>query len=192
MTRFPPLYLLRHGQTDWNRDRRVQGQQESQLTELGQMQARAQGRILARLDLPDEVAVFASPLKRTRQTAALALGPLGFEPEFDDRLKEVAMGAWEGRMWDDLLAEQGGQFDDRTVFDLCVGSPGESLDMLAERIGDFLSGLTRPTVIVSHGIALSVLRGLVLGLDRDGMAATDRRQGVVTEIRDRVQRVLTD
>lgn len=132
-----------------------------------------------------------SPLRRTRQTAELALTPAGLIPRFDDRLKEIGMGAWEGRLYADILAEAPGTLDVLSVFDLCLASPGEGLDGLTARISSFLSGLDGPAVIVSHGIALSVLRGLVLGLDRAGMAATDRSQGVVTEIRDGRERVVS-
>ena len=88
MPDFPPLYLLRHGQTTWNRDRRIQGQLNSELTELGRQHARRQGEILAGLDLPAGLTAYCSPARRTRQTAGIAFAPLGFVPVFDDRLKE--------------------------------------------------------------------------------------------------------
>ncbi|OWU84659.1 hypothetical protein ATO6_12190 [Oceanicola sp. 22II-s10i] len=180
----PPLYLLRHGQTDWNRDRRIQGQTESDLTEKGQAQARRQGEILATLLLPDGIRAFVSPLRRTRQTAALAVAPLDVPAFFDDRLKEIALGTWEGGSWTDLRTRMGQVAEAADVFDLCLESPGESEAELRARCLSFLNDMTGPAIVVSHGIALSMIRGLALGLDRDGMRALDRGQGIVTELSD--------
>ena len=184
----PPLYLLRHGQTDWNRDRRIQGQKESSLTDLGEAQAVQQGQILAALDRPEGLRAYCSPLRRTRQTAAHALAPLGLMPVFDDRLKEVGLGNWEGRLYAEVIA-QTPALGALSAFDMCLSSPGETAEMLETRIAGFLDGLHGPSVIVSHGIALSVLWGVVLGRDRAGMAGMDRGQGLVIELRDGMETI---
>lgn len=180
----PPLYLLRHGQTDWNRDRRIQGQMESDLTELGREQAARQGTILAGLDLPHAVAAFVSPLRRTRQTAEIALTAAGLTPRFDDRLKEVHMGRWEGQYYADLKLAEPEAFATGSILHLCLNSPGETLQDMRDRIGGFLDDLTGPAVVVSHGVALTILRGLVLNAEMPQMEAMSRDQGVVWELRD--------
>lgn len=182
MMTLPPLYLLRHGQTDWNRDGRIQGQLESDLTEQGRDQARRQGEILRGLPLPPDVRAHVSPLRRTRQTAELAVAPLGLPTSFDDRLKEVSLGPWEGNFYKDLKARLDPPHRDMGVFDLCLNSPGEAEAALRARCLSFLEDLDAPAIIVSHGIALSMLRGLALGLDTEGMRGLDRGQGYVIEL----------
>jgi len=180
----PPLYLLRHGQTDWNRDRRIQGQMESDLTDLGREQAARQGAILAGLDLPAGIVAHVSPLRRTRQTAEIALPAAGLEPRFDDRLKEVQMGRWEGQYYADLKLAEPEAFSAGSILHLCLNSPGETHDTLRARIAGFLDDLTGPAVVVSHGVALTILRGLALNATMPQMEAMSRDQGVVWELRD--------
>ena len=182
MPAYPPLYLLRHGQTDWNRDRRIQGQMESQLTELGRRHATRQGEILAGLDLPEGLAAYCSPQLRTRQTAGIALAPVSLAPSFDARLKEVHLGSWEGHLWDDLRARLPGELGRKSVFEACLLSDGETEADLRARVGGFLSELRGPSVVVSHGIALTFLRGIVLGASLAEMDAMERAQGVVIEL----------
>ncbi|MCM2561325.1 histidine phosphatase family protein [Lutimaribacter sp. EGI FJ00015] len=179
----PPLYLLRHGQTDWNRDRRIQGQLESDLTEAGRAHAARQGQILAELDLPAEVEAWCSPQRRTRQTAEIALPCAGLVPRFDDRLKEVFLGDWEGRYYADLAENDPEGFGGKSVFELCMSGPGETADDLFVRLRAFLNDLTGPAVIVSHGVSLTVLRGLVLEVGMPEMEAMSRAQGEVWELR---------
>lgn len=186
MQSHPPLYLLRHGQTDWNRDRRIQGQMESELTELGQSHALRQGEILAGLDLPEGIQAFCSPQIRTRQTAVRALAPLGIEPAFDDRLKEVHMGDWQGLYYADIIADTPA-LADLGIVELCLSSSGEGETDMRARISAFVSELTDPAIIISHGIALSFLRAEIRGLGLDDMERMERAQGVVIELRDGVE-----
>lgn len=182
-----PLYLLRHGQTTWNAAGRVQGQLESELNDLGRDHARQQGAILRRLDLPAGLAVYCSPQRRTRQTAELALGPPGLVPMFDDRLKEIHLGAWEGRYYADLTARDPAFFEGRSTLMLCLDGPGETLEDMRARVGAFLDELDGPALVVSHGVALTVLRGLVLGLGIEAMEGLGAEQGVVYELRSGAQ-----
>lgn len=190
---FPPIYLLRHGQTTWNAARRVQGQRESNLSELGREQATRQGEILrsAGMSVPP-FRLYASPLRRTRQTAALALGPLADRVIFDDRLKEIGMGRWEGMLYADVAAKWPEYFASLgNAFVLCTGAlDGEGFQAVHDRASAFLYGLTAPSVIVAHGIVNAVMRGVLLGLGRDEMAALQAEQGVVLDIRDGVETVL--
>ena len=175
---------MRHGQTDWNRDRRIQGQLESGLTDLGRDHARRQGEILLELDLSPDIGALCSPLRRTRQTAKIALGMIEVMPQFDVRLKEVHMGSWEGCYYDDLLVARP-DLKKLGVLQLCLASDGENADDMRDRAIDFLAELTSPTIIVSHGIIMSFLRGCVLGASLNEMESMGREQGVVIELRDR-------
>lgn len=183
MMSLPPLYLLRHGETDWNRDKRIQGQLESELTERGQGHATRQGEILSRLPLPDGIRAYCSPQKRTRQTAERALAPLGITPHFDARLKEVHMGDWQGLYYPDVIASSPalGQMG---IVELCLSSSGEGAAEMWARIDGFLAELEGPAIVISHGIALSFLRARARGLGVADMEGMERKQGVVIELRD--------
>ncbi len=95
----PKLIILRHGETVWNTEGRVQGRQDSALTQTGRAQAAAQGRLLQ--DLPEvktcAFRILCSPLGRARATATIALRGLPMAIKLDARLQEVSAGDWEGR-----------------------------------------------------------------------------------------------
>ena len=93
------LHLFRHGQTDWNAERRVQGQSESRLTELGIQQAQELSGRIAELQFDH---VYCSSSRRTRETAAHAFAHAEFETTYLDSLREIFMGPWEGQLYDDI------------------------------------------------------------------------------------------
>ena len=80
------IYFVRHGETEWNAIRRMQGQWNSNLNENGRGHAAVNGDLLARLDIE---AMFVSPLDRTRQTAEIINKRLGLPLHFDDRIMEI-------------------------------------------------------------------------------------------------------
>lgn len=102
------IYLLRHGETNWNRDRRAQGQQESKLTALGRQQAQDLGQ---RLDQQPLDHIYCSSSLRTRETADLAFADRDITITYCDQLREIRMGCWEGRLYDDIRTEDPAQFD---------------------------------------------------------------------------------
>jgi len=104
------LHLVRHGQTEWNAIRRVQGQQNSILNDNGRQQAADTREQLVDIDFQ---AVFVSPLLRTRETAEILCRDRTNELQFVDDLKEMGLGEWETRMWEDIpeqWPEQHAQF----------------------------------------------------------------------------------
>jgi broad specificity phosphatase PhoE len=164
----PVLYFVRHGETDWNREARLQGQRDVPLNAVGRAQAEAAGQRLAAL-VPNAVALpyIASPLGRTRETMELLRGAIGLPPsayDLDDRLKELTFGRWEGMTWREVRARDAAAATrrerDKWGF---VPPDGESYAMLAARIAPMLAGLDSDTVLVSHGGVARVvlaLRGL--------------------------------
>lgn len=177
------IYLVRHGQTEFNRERRIQGHVDSPLTELGLRQARAVGRLLR--DLIREPAgwrIVSSPLGRAYATAELISAKLGGLPvELDDRLKEMSWGAYDGRLRAELEAEEPETFGKTGwAFDASVG---ESYEAVVARVGDWLASLPpepeRRIIAVSHGISGRVLRGLYAGLPRDEAGQQDVPQDAV-------------
>lgn len=175
MTQAPLLYVLRHGETEWNRARRFQGRMDSPLTAKGRAQAVEQGRILRELAAPPTT-IFASPQGRAAETARIAAPP-DADLRFDDRLQEVAFGAWEGVEHDHIRTEYDGDFDS---YQWHFESPGgEDFDAIASRVASFLAAMTAPAIIVTHGVTSTVLRGLRLGLGVAEIAGLSREQGCV-------------
>lgn len=182
MTR-PEIWILRHGQTEWNAAGRIQGQKNSDLTDLGKAQAQVQNELLKAANLPDNVSYWCSPLGRCRQTAALALADLCAEPQLDDRLMEVSAGAFEG-----LSLEEVGQSHPHLLEADLVPSwhyhapGGESFDTFRARIQSWLDDLTGPTVVVTHGMVSREMRGLLLGLDAEAASHLPGGQGLLYHV----------
>lgn len=97
------IHLIRHGETDWNKERRVQGQSESRLTELGIQQARELGQRIGHLDFDK---IYCSSSLRTRQTAEHAFPDSNTEIAYLDELREIFLGPWEGHLYDDLAKRE--------------------------------------------------------------------------------------
>lgn len=183
MPGLPELLLLRHGQTEWNREGRFQGARDSRLTELGRAQALGVGRVLRDLGVGSEShAALTSPQGRARETARIALEPLGVLAGEDPRLVEIGMGAWTGLTRGEIDGRWPGRPDEELLdfYARCPG--GEPLAEVARRAGAVLSGLDRPTIIVTHGITLRVLCALALGLRVEGGGGLPTRQDCVHRI----------
>jgi len=158
------IYLLRHGETEWNREFRFQGQMDSGLTLLGQTQAKRQAQTLRGLRASlGRHTLWASPLGRAQQTARLAFEGAPFQT--DPRLAEIHCGRWEGL----TQAERTAQDPDLTArleteFEMYTNTPeGERIPELASRLTAFLNTLEAPAIIVSHKISLVVIRALLTG-----------------------------
>lgn len=172
------IYLCRHGQTEWNRERRLQGQSEADLTPLGRLQAAAMADLLHDLtarELLSDWRIIASPLRRARDTAQTIADRLGLTVEFDDRLMELTVGEWEGRLYADVHLENPEAFKSPEWFFTAPG--GETYEQVMARVSDWLSQQAaepeRRLVVVSHGIAGRLLRGAYAGLSRGDTLAQD-------------------
>ncbi len=170
MTEGASIFLIRHGQTEFNLEGRYQGQMDSPLTETGRRQAIGNGRMLADLisDI-DAYRIIASPLGRTIQTARLICAELGVNEariETDARLVEQGYGEWEGLPRDQIIAERSAEWAAREA-DLWdyVMPGGESYRMVAERIKPWLDEARDKMIVISHGAAGQVLRVLYTGIE---------------------------
>ena len=165
------IYLVRHGETRWNVVRRVQGRTNSPLTLRGLEQIAAYAKLLkAELGTLDDVALCASPLARTQQTASIIAETL---PLPDARCSESELlaerycGDWEGLLFEQLLARYGESVRvEWRRWANRVGGDGESLDDVQARARAWLAE-PRPaarTIVVTHGIMSRQFRGAYLGL----------------------------
>lgn len=105
------IYVIRHGQTDWNAERRLQGQKDIPINAIGREQARQNGIALAAILNGDdtEFDFVASPLGRTRETMEIMRSAMRLPPKeyrTDERLVEVSFGDWEGYTLKQLRASQ--------------------------------------------------------------------------------------
>jgi probable phosphoglycerate mutase len=156
----PVIYYIRHGETSWNAEGRLQGAQDVPLNDLGRKQAASAGAILGDLFARDgrseaSLAFVASPLGRARSTMELVRGSLKLPPHdyaIDDRLREIGYGEWEGSTLAQMQAEDPEVFARRQAEKWTVSPPGgESYAEVQARVDAWYRQLTADTVAVAHG-----------------------------------------
>ena len=154
------LHLFRHGQTNWNEERRVQGQSESQLTTLGIEQAKELSKRIRHLKFDQ---VYCSSSVRTRQTADHAFADFKAQIKFLDSLREIDLGPWEGHLYDDIAVRDPDSFkhfwEQPHLFDV---KGAETFYQLQERAVGAVSEIlkqfvSRKVAIVSHGALIKSL-----------------------------------
>jgi probable phosphoglycerate mutase len=180
-----PLYMLRHGETVWNTERRMQGARNSDLTERGRAQALAMGRALAReLAREERPTIFVrSPLGRTVETSLIVGYELGLDPaqwRDDPRLAELSYGDWEGSSWKEIEAHTPNALADWKADPESYCPPGGENHFVLRRrsaaaLADIVAADTR-TVVIGHGVSGAVLRGINLGLDARAMFVLEKPQ----------------
>ena len=166
------ILLVRHGETEWNRERRIQGRFDSPLTERGVAQAHAIGRLVQKLPEATSARIVASPLGRATRTAEIIARhlPARPEPTIDDRLREVSAGSWDGLTFRDIELRSPGTFDGDGRYEWNFRAPGgETYDGFAARVAEWMSdAVAAPFLIaVTHGVVSRVLRGLYASLPRE-------------------------
>jgi broad specificity phosphatase PhoE len=168
------IIFVRHGETAYNAESRLQGQRDIPLNARGREQARAIGGTLRSLlgpeiDRLDEAQAFvASPLERARETMEIARDAMGLTPKryrLDPVLKELSFGVWEGLTWSEIEVKDAralrARREDRWAF---VPEDGESYAMLADRLRPWLDGLSEHAFVISHGGVARVLMALIAGV----------------------------
>jgi broad specificity phosphatase PhoE len=173
-----PIYITRHGQTDWNADVRVQGQAEADINALGRRQAAQNGEKLARL-IPDPSGYrfIASPMRRTRETMEIIREKMGLPRQgytLEPRIIEVHFGDWQGSTFAEVEERAPGTSAAREADKWNFVPPGaaaESYAMLAKRIQPWLAELRGPALVVTHGGVIRTLFHMLNGLsDKDAAA----------------------
>ena len=165
------ILFVRHGETAYNAENRLQGQLDIPLNPRGREQARSIGQTLAvriggelaQLEAAD--AFVASPLVRARETMEIVRDAIGFAPgryRLDPALKEISFGAWEGLTWPEIEARDGTRVRARRKDKWNFAPPGgESYAMLTQRLRPWLSALSGDAFVVSHGGVARALMALI-------------------------------
>jgi len=189
------IYLVRHGQTEFNREGRYQGRVDSPLTDLGVAQAGAVGERLRSIAADEGGAwtIETSPLGRARRTADIIAAITGLpEPAIDPRLIEVSYGELEGL----TRAQIDARWPDLALRDSAFGHApgGETMDELLARVTAWLEDAERDPALrriaVSHASFGRVLRGVYAGLPVEAMRTLDRPQDAIFKLANgRVDRI---
>lgn len=154
------LYFTRHGETEWNVQKRLQGRLNSNLTENGVRDAVALGKRLIETDFE---AVYASPSNRTVETANLIMGERELPFIKDERLMEISLGNWEGRTIDEIMETEPELYHLYQERPTEFKGTGESFEDVRLRVESILNELERTysscnLLIVTHGVFIKVLQ----------------------------------
>jgi probable phosphoglycerate mutase len=189
----PVIYYVRHGETSWNAEGRLQGVQDIALNDLGRRQAAKAGIILADLFARDGrektgLSFVASPLIRARTTMDLVRGELKLPRDgyaLDDRLREIGYGQWEGSTLPEMQVRDPDLYAKRQTEKWTVSPPGgESYVEVQARMADWYASVTADTVAVAHGGTARALM-VALGIETPVSAADlTIEQGAVYVFRD--------
>jgi broad specificity phosphatase PhoE len=151
------LFCIRHGETEFNAAGRIQGQLDSPLSELGYRQCAAAADALVSVPID---AVYSSPLLRAAESARIIAERLNVEVRFDDRLKEINAGVFQGRCWaeiDEVYPDEAKRWRTQDP-DFCIPQ-GESRRLLMTRafaaLSDIKAAGHQQVVVVAHGGSLS-------------------------------------
>ena len=183
------IYLLRHGETVWNRSRRVQGHLDSPLTLRGIDQARRHGlRLRDGLLGNCQWQMVSSPLGRCRQTAAIVAEIIGADPasvRTDDRLKETSWGEWDGMTAEEIEANDPVRWQDRIDSGFRNAPPGgESKDEMLARARSWLASIAdgERLIVTSHGAFGKAIRCAYQNLSFDDMLTLAEPQDALFEL----------
>lgn len=164
------LFIARHGETVFNASKRMQGALgHTPFTRHGFAQIDAMGAALAmRIDPAAPLGLWASPTGRTLQTLAILCEHLNRDwhsARRDERLVEIGMGGWDGRFYEEIIAEEGPIYSERHMVFTRVAPGGESYAEVRKRLESWLTDLTgdHDRLIVTHGVTAVVLRALLTG-----------------------------
>jgi broad specificity phosphatase PhoE len=186
-SKLPPIYFVRHGETEWNRQGIIQGWTDIPLNETGHSQAKSVAKALQVHFAETKACHFiVSPMQRTRQTMQHISDAVGVTEELvsiDPLLKELGFGVWEGKPFWELKASPVYPADPETRY-FWRPDGGESYEDGTARLNTFLARIAAPTIIVSHGALGRCLIGMLTGLGTREMMGIRMMQGAYCKISD--------
>jgi broad specificity phosphatase PhoE len=179
------LFTVRHGETEYARDRRFAGSRDVPLTPRGRRQCEAVAGALSGAFVG---AVYASPLGRARESAALIAAPHKLDVRVAPAFQEMAFGGWEGLTRAEVAVRFPREADAWAATPHLVQPPGgERLDDVAARVAAGLAALVeehggQTIVLVSHAIVTRLVVLAALGLGPDRLWSVDASPAGITEI----------
>ena len=178
------IFLVRHGETDWNLAGRLQGSHDIPLNDLGREQAADTARVVERLSRGARGLDFvSSPLSRAAQTMAILRGELGLPPDGfrrDARLREIGFGRWEGSTWPELRRRDPVNLAARDADPWHFTPPGgENYAELSARVLAAIAELTGDSVVVTHGGVVRAMLHAFAGMPAADAVELPVRQGAV-------------
>lgn len=178
------LFLVRHGETDWNVVGRLQGRRDVPLNALGRIQAGRVGRVLSQLaGAPEHLTYVSSPLSRAVETMRILRTTLDLPVNAfttDIRLAELSFGVWEGQTWPELRRRDHEGVRRRDLDPWNFSPPGgESYRTLCERVSAACADIGEDAVVVTHGGVVRALLHVRAGMPEGEAALLPVRQGAV-------------
>ena len=178
------LFLIRHGETDWNIAGRLQGGRDVSLNSLGRIQAARVGRVLGEM-VPEfaRLNYVSSPLSRALETMRILRSTLDLpvsDFSVDPDLKELSFGRWEGMTWPQLRRQYPEDVAARDAAPWHFAPPaGESYSELAARAAGALDRLAGDAAVVTHGGVIRALLHAKAGMPAEEAALLPIRQGAL-------------
>ena len=179
------LFAVRHGETDWSRERRFAGGRDAPLTGAGRVQCEAVAKALAGSTI---AAVYTSPLERARTSAEVIAKPHRLAVTVEPAFREMAFGEWEGLTRDEVAA----RFPEQMAAwgatpHLVVPPAGEALTDVAARVAQGVRELIalhegETVVLVSHAIVMRLIVLAALGLGAERLWTVDASPAGITEV----------
>ncbi len=181
------LILVRHGESEWNRAGRIQGQVNSPLTDLGISQARAISDYLSGIFLNQELEIYSSPLERAIQTAQIivkGIDHLSSEVIIEERLNDFNLGEISGTYgWDkvaEIFPEQAQlRLQDPMRFHPSGGESGAEFEARLRSLMEELMGDDKTKLFVSHGIVNKFIRGIYKNISGKEMINLGESQNTI-------------
>ncbi|MGM9986972.1 MAG: histidine phosphatase family protein [Bacillaceae bacterium] len=177
------IYLIRHGETVFNKQGKYQGELDSPLTLEGMEQVKNIARLLKVLiDDPNEWEIISSPLGRAMQSTGIICETIGFDVDkvtTDERLKEVTVGSWAGLTTKEIETSWPEQLKHTDGYNWYFNSPdGESYDAVVKRVSDWLESVKNreKMIVVSHGLTGRIIRGVYNNLEKEHALKLDVSQ----------------
>lgn len=189
IARLPLIYFVRHGETAWNAEGRLQGQSDTDISAHGREQADGNGaRLKELIGRAQGFDFVASPMRRTRETMERLRTAMGLDPQAyrtDPRLVELSFGDWQGFSYEELEQRDPGVTAERLADKWRFVPPGEGAEsyaLLLERVRPAILGFREPTVCVTHGGIIRTLFVMAGALTPDEAAVVDTPQNKILRL----------
>jgi probable phosphoglycerate mutase len=191
------IILARHGQTLWNKEKRLQGWQNSPLSDIGVVQAERVAQQIAKIIENNEVKLISSPLGRAFDTAKIIASELAIKESninTSPLLKEFCFGIWEGLTPQEIKEKYLEQWNKRTADKWNYIIPrGESYHLVAKRAEQWLENEsdTNNIIAISHEGIARVIRGIYLGLNEQKTMSLRQENNHIVILENNIEKIIT-